>query len=58
MFCSMTFTEWVQVITQIVTAVTAVVMAALAYKTYLQPPEQAQENESEGATDEAAPDKL
>jgi len=58
MFCSMTFTEWVQVVTQIVTAVTAVVMAVLAYKTYLQPPEQAQENEPEEATDETAPDKL
>ena len=58
MFCNMTFTEWVQVITQIVTAVTAVVMAVLGYKAYLQPPEQSSENEPEEAVNDEAEEKL
>jgi len=58
MFWNMTFTNWVQVITQIVTAVTAVVMAFLGYKTYLQPPEQSSENEPEEAVNAEAEEKL
>jgi hypothetical protein len=54
----MTFTEWVQVITQIVTAVTAVVMAVLGYKTYLEPPEQSSENEPQEAVNDEAEEKL
>lgn len=41
----MCFSDWVQVITQIVTAGTAVVMAFLAYRTYLKTPEQEPEAE-------------
>ncbi|MDG1891694.1 MAG: hypothetical protein P8L18_10320 [Verrucomicrobiota bacterium] len=48
----MSITDWVQVITQIITAVTAVVMATLAYKTYLQPPEQISEDEPMDASDQ------
>lgn len=44
-------------ITQIVTAVTAVVMAVLAYRTYLRPPEQ-EEVEPENASDNQAEDSL
>jgi hypothetical protein len=40
----MSITDWVQIIT----AVTAVVMAILAYKTYLQPPEQISGDEPTG----------
>jgi hypothetical protein len=58
MFYVMTFTEWVQVITQIVTAVIAIVMAMLAYNTYLQPPEQSSENEPEEAVNDEAEEKL
>ncbi|KZN14936.1 hypothetical protein [Marinomonas sp. TW1] len=54
----MTFTDWVQVITQIITAVTAVVMAVLGYKTYLQPPEQPSENEPDEAVNDEADEKL
>ena len=49
---------WVQVITQIVTTVTAVVMAVLAYVNYLRPPEQATKEESDKAVDEAADEEL
>ncbi|CAM4098593.1 hypothetical protein [Pseudoalteromonas ostreae] len=58
MFFDMNFTEWVQVITQIVTAATAVVMAFLGYKTYLQPPEQSSENEPDEAFSDDAEEKL
>lgn len=44
-------------ITQIVTAVTAVVMAVLAYRTYLRAPEQ-EEAEPENASDNEAEDSL
>lgn len=50
--------EWVQVITQIITAGTAVVMAYFAYQTYLKAPEQEAESEPEFANDEGAQDKL
>ncbi len=53
----LTIVEWVQVITEIVTAVTAVVMAVLAYRTYLMTPEQ--ESEEEKVTTEVvAEDKV
>lgn len=58
MFNSMSFTDWVQVVTQIIMAVTAVVMAILGYKTYLRPLEQSSENEPEDATNDEAEDKL
>lgn len=54
----MTFVQWIQVITQTVIAVTAVVMAFLAYKTYLQPPVQPQEEEPDTASDESADERL
>ncbi len=54
----MKFVEWVQVITQTVTAVTAFVMAFLAYRTYLQPPVQPQEVEPDTASDESADENL
>jgi len=46
---SMGFVEWVQVITQIVTAITAVFMALKAYDTYLKAPEQDPESEPDQA---------
>ena len=49
-FESMDLTDWVQVITQIVTTVIAVVMGVFAYKTYLKGPEQESEPEKEIAT--------
>ena len=58
MFCNMNITEWVQVVTQIVTAITAVVMAVFAYKAYLQPPEQISEDEPMEASDQAAEETL
>lgn len=58
MFCNMTFVEWVQVITQIGMAITAVAMAFLAYQTYLKAPEQEAEPEPEPASDEAAEEEL
>jgi len=58
MFCNMNFVEWMQVITQTVMAITAVVMACLAYKTYLQPPVQPQEEEPDTASDESADEEL
>ena len=54
----MTFAEWIQVITQIITALTAVVMAFLGYKTYLQPPEQSSEVEPDQAVNDEAEEKL
>jgi hypothetical protein len=48
--------EFVQVSTQIITALTAVVMAYFAYQTYLKAPEQESESEPECASDEDAPD--
>lgn len=54
----MTFVEWTQVTTQTVTAVTAVVMAYLGYRTYLKAPEQETEAEPESASDESADEKL
>ncbi len=54
----MTISEWVQIITQTITAVTAVVMAVLGYKTYLQPPEQSSEKEPEDAVNDNADEKL
>lgn len=56
--CSMSIVEWVQVITQLVTAITAVVMAYLAYQTYLKAPEQETESEPQDASDESADEKL
>lgn len=53
----MSFPVWIQVITQIVTAFTAVVMAVLAYRTYLRAPEQ-EETEPENASDNQAEDIL
>ena len=50
----MSIVEWVQITTQIVTAVTAVVMAVLAYQTYLRSPEQETESEPQQANDEDA----
>lgn len=43
----LSFVEWVQVITQSVTAITAFVMAILAYRTYLMTPEQEAEEDKE-----------
>lgn len=48
----MSFTEWVQSVTQIIISMTAVVMAYYSYKTYLQPPEQ-EEEEPEAFDDQA-----
>jgi hypothetical protein len=53
----MTFTDWVQVITQIVVAATAVIMAYLAWRTYLKAPEQEPESEKE-KTEEIVSEKL
>ena len=53
----MSFSEWTQVVTQIVTALTAVVMAILAYRTYLRTPEQ-EEAEPENASDSKADSSL
>ena len=58
MLFDLSVVEWVQVITQVVTAGTAVIMAVLAYKTYLQPPEQPSENEPEDAVNDSAEDTL
>jgi len=55
---NMDFVEWVQVITQIVAAVTAVVMGFFAYKTYLRPPVQPQEAEPDKPSDESADEVL
>lgn len=49
----MSFHVWTQSITQIITTVTAVAMAVLAYRTYLRSPEQ-EEAEPENATDTQA----
>lgn len=54
----MDFADTVQVITQIVTAVTAVVMAFFAYRTYLSAPDQESETDPESATDVAAAEEL
>ena len=43
----MTFVDWVQVVTQIVIAATAVIMAYLAWRTYLRTPMQEPEPEKE-----------
>jgi hypothetical protein len=50
--------QWVQIITQIITAITAVVVAYYAYQTYLRPPEQSEEEEPENAEAEEAPEKI
>ena len=55
---NMNFVTWVQVITQIVTALTAVVMAYLAYNTYLRAPEQEAEPEPDTASDGSADEEL
>ena len=52
MFMPDTLVGWVSVVTQVVTAGTAVVMAILGYRTYLQAPEQ--EPEPEGPEAEAS----
>lgn len=54
----MPFTEWVQVVTQIITASTAVILAVLGYKTYLKPPEQASQKEPDDAFVDEAEDRL
>lgn len=54
----MNFADWVQVITQIVTAVTAVIMAKLGYNAYLQPPEQSSEIEPDEAVNDEADERL
>jgi hypothetical protein len=54
----MDFADTVQVITQIVTAVTAVVMAFFAYRTYLSAPDQESETDPESATDVEAAEEL
>jgi hypothetical protein len=54
----MDFADTVQVITQIVTAVTAVVMAFFAYRTYLSAPEQETEAEPESASEPAESEEL
>ena len=54
----MTFVEWVQITTQIITAMTAFFMAVFAYKTYLRPPEQSLEAEPDEASDEEADEEL
>ena len=54
----MGFVEWIQVITQIVIAGTALVMAYLGYQTYLKAPEQVSEPEPDAGLDEAADEKL
>jgi len=58
MFCDMNFVEWVQVITQVITAGTAVVMAFFAYRTYLAAPEQESESEPNGPVDNSTPEHL
>lgn len=42
----MDITAWIQALTQVIVAATAVIMAVLAYKTYLRAPEQEEEPES------------
>jgi hypothetical protein len=54
----MNFADAVQVITQIVTALTAVVMAFFAYRTYLSAPEQETEADPESASEPAEPEEL
>jgi len=58
MLCDMNFVDWVQVITQSVTAITAVIMAILAYRTYLAAPEQEAESEPENAFDDTTSEHL
>jgi hypothetical protein len=50
--------EWVQVSTQLITALTAVVTAYFAYQTYFKAPEQEPESEPELASDENAADSV
>ena len=52
MECEMNLGEWVSVFTNIITASTAVIMALLAYQTYLRKPEQEPEPEDEVAPNE------
>lgn len=54
----MKIVEWVNVITQTITAATAVVMAYFAYQTYLKSPEQETEDEPENADDKEASEHL
>ena len=54
----MNVVEIVQITTQIITALTAVIMAYFAFQTYLKAPEQESETESDSPNDENAPDKL
>lgn len=57
-WADLNFVDAVQVVTQIVTAITAVAMAIFAYRTYLSAPDQESETDPESATDVAAAEEL
>ncbi len=54
----MDFLQWIQAGTQVITAITAVVMAYFAYHTYLKSPEQEPESEPETPNDDDAQEEL